>query len=65
LRKDVKAKFGFQAWVVTAGAEGGVGRSDVHKVTISLHPHLEGDKPVEVSETGRVASSRFGHRPNG
>jgi hypothetical protein len=64
MRKDAHAKFGFTAWVVTAGAEGGVARSDVHKVTLSLHPHLADGKPVEVSESGPTSSSRLGQRPN-
>lgn len=64
MRKDAKAKFGFTAWVVTAGAGGGVARSDVHKVTLSLHPHLANGKPVEVSEPSRMGSSKLGHRPN-
>lgn len=64
MRKDAKAKFGFTAWVVTASAGGGVARSDVHKVALSLHPHLANGKPVEVSESGRVGSSKFGHRPD-
>ena len=63
MRKDVRGKFGFTAWVVTAGAEGGVARSDVHKVTLSLRPHASDGKPVEVSQSGRVGSSGLGHRP--
>jgi Trypsin-co-occurring domain 2 len=64
MRKDVKAKFGFTAWVVTAEAGGGVARSDVHKVALSLRPHLRDGQSVEVSETDRVGTSRFGHRPD-
>lgn len=64
MRKDANAKFGFTAWVITAGAQGGIARSDTHKVTISLHPHLPGGKPVEVSESSRVGTSKFGHRPS-
>jgi hypothetical protein len=64
MRRDAQAKFGFTAWVVTAGAGGGVARSDVHKVTLSLHPHLRDGQPVEVSEADRVGTSRFGHRPD-
>lgn len=64
MRKDAKAKFGFTAWVVTAGAEGGMARSDVHKVTLSLRPHLKDGKPVEVSNPDRGGTSGFGHRPN-
>ena len=64
MRKDAKAKFGFTAWVVTAGAGGGVARSDVHKVTLSFRPHLANGEPVEVSESGRGGTSGFGHRPN-
>ena len=63
MRKDAQAKFGFTAWVVTAGAGGGVARSDIHKVTLSLHPHLPDGKPVEVSKSGQAGRSRFGHRP--
>lgn len=64
MRKDAKAKFGFTAWVVTAGAGGGVARSDVHKVTLSLRPHLADGKPVEVSKSGRGGTSSFGQRPS-
>jgi NTP-dependent ternary system trypsin peptidase co-occuring protein len=64
MRKDAKAKLGFTAWVVTAGAGGGVARSDVHRVALSLRPHLAGDEPVEVSNSGRGGTSSFGHRPN-
>jgi hypothetical protein len=64
MRKDARAKFGFTAWVVTAGVEGGGARSNIHKVALALHPHLPDGKPVEVSESGRVGSSNFGHRPN-
>jgi hypothetical protein len=64
MRKDAKAKFGFTAWVVTAEAGGGIGRSDVNKVTLCLRPHLTDGKPVEVSEPGRGGTGSFGHRPS-
>ncbi|MFD9602462.1 trypco2 family protein [Streptomyces sp. NPDC059970] len=38
LRKDVKAKAGFKAWVVTAGTELGAAKGDTHRVKISLTP---------------------------
>jgi hypothetical protein len=63
MRKDAKAKFGFTAWVVTAGAEGGLGRSDVHKVTVTLRPHMKDGKPVEVSDPSQAGTSKFGRRP--
>jgi len=63
MRKDTKAKFGFTAWVITAGAGGGLARSDVHKVTLALRPHLEDGKPVDVSQSGRGGTTGFGHRP--
>jgi hypothetical protein len=64
MRKDANAKFGFTAWVVTAGAGGGMARSDVQKVTLSLRPHLADGTPVDVSGSGRGDASKFGHRPN-
>jgi len=64
MRKDAKAKFGFTAWVVTAGVEGGLGRSDVHKVTVALRPHLKNGEPVEVSHPGQAGAGKFGHRPD-
>jgi hypothetical protein len=63
IRKDANAKIGFTAWVVTAGAGGGVSRSDVHKVGLSLRPHFSDGRRVEVSDEGRAGTSRFGHRP--
>lgn len=63
MRKDAKAKFGFTAWVVTADAEGSLARSEVHKVTVTLRPHLKGGKPIEVSDSLQADTSRFGHRP--
>ncbi|MEU2630399.1 trypco2 family protein [Kitasatospora sp. NPDC007106] len=38
LRVDAKAKAGFKAWVVTAGAEGGAARSRTHTVKLTLTP---------------------------
>ncbi|MFD0567169.1 trypco2 family protein [Kitasatospora saccharophila] len=38
LRLEAKAKTGFKAWVVTAGAEGGVARGQTHKVKVTLTP---------------------------
>ncbi|MEU2588273.1 trypco2 family protein [Streptomyces avermitilis] len=38
LKKDVKAKAGFKAWVVTAGTELGAAKADTHRVKISLTP---------------------------
>ena len=63
IRKDANAKVGFTAWVVTAGAGGGVGRSDIHKVALSLRPHFADGRQVEVSDEGRAGTSRFGRRP--
>ena len=62
MRKDVRAKFGFTAWVITAGADGSAGRSDVHKVTLSLHPHQADHSPVEVTDDKKVGTGLFGRR---
>lgn len=43
LKADAKAKAGFKAWVVTAGAEAGVSRGRTHKVKVTLTPkHPDG-----------------------
>ncbi|WP_100864815.1 trypco2 family protein [Streptomyces sp. 3211.6] len=38
VRVDAKAKAGFKAWVVTAGAEGTAARGRTHKVKLTLTP---------------------------
>jgi hypothetical protein len=38
LREDRSANAGVKAWVVSAGAEGSGGRSDTHRVSVTLHP---------------------------
>ena len=60
IRKDAQAKLGFTAWVITAGAGGGIGRSDVHKVTLSLHPHRADNNPVDVSDDKKAGTGLFG-----
>lgn len=62
MRKDIRAKFGFTAWVITAGAEGGMARSDVHKVALSLRPHQVNGEPVEVSDDKKGGTELFGRR---
>ncbi|MEU1720350.1 trypco2 family protein [Nonomuraea sp. NPDC005692] len=43
LKADAKAKAGFKAWVVTAGADAGVSRARTHKVKLTLTPrHPDG-----------------------
>ncbi|MER7393939.1 trypco2 family protein [Streptomyces sp. NPDC000151] len=42
LREDVKAKGGFTAWVVSAGAEAGVARGDAQRVMVTLTPQGPG-----------------------
>jgi Trypsin-co-occurring domain 2 len=62
IRKDSRAKLGFTAWVITAGAEGGIARSDVHKVTLSLRPRQANGEPVEVSDDTRGGTELFDRR---
>lgn len=55
LRADAKAKAGFKAWVVSAGAEVGAGRTRTHRVTISLTPKRPGDGDLLIAgESGQV-----------
>jgi hypothetical protein len=36
LKKDAKAKAGFRAWVLSGDIEGGVARSNAHRVKVAL-----------------------------
>ncbi|MCR6490545.1 hypothetical protein M8542_47865 [Amycolatopsis sp. OK19-0408] len=49
LRKDVKGKAGFKAWVVSAGVEGGVTHGRTHKVKVTLTPRRPGGGDLLVS----------------
>lgn len=48
LRKDVKAKAGFKAWVVTGDVEAGAGHSRRQRVTLTLTPQAVGGGRVLV-----------------
>ncbi|WP_406440739.1 hypothetical protein OHB00_34825 [Streptomyces sp. NBC_00631] len=49
LRRDVRAKAGFKAWVVAADAEANAGRTRTHKVSLTLTPKRSDGGPVEIS----------------
>ncbi|MFD0271598.1 trypco2 family protein [Streptomyces sp. NPDC127106] len=38
LRRDVSAKAGFKAWVVSGGAQAGMAQNAIHKVSVKLKP---------------------------
>ncbi|MGK3206582.1 trypco2 family protein [Amycolatopsis sp. MEPSY49] len=42
MRRDVKAKAGFKAWLVSADIEAGVARGRTHKVKLTLTPKKPG-----------------------
>ncbi|WP_255953784.1 trypco2 family protein [Streptomyces odontomachi] len=43
LRRDVRAKAGFRAWVVSGDSEAQAGRTRTHKVSLTLTPrHADG-----------------------
>jgi hypothetical protein len=69
LREDTKVQGGFKAWVVSASGTAGSGRSDTHRVKITITPRAPGGGDVMVgasvghtseSVTGQVASGFIG-----
>ncbi|MCX5339206.1 MULTISPECIES: trypco2 family protein [Streptomyces] len=50
LRKDVAAKGGFRAWVLSGDVNAGLSRIATHKINLTLTPMYEDGRPVEVSE---------------
>ncbi|WP_405624570.1 trypco2 family protein [Streptomyces sp. NBC_01396] len=61
LRRDVNAKAGFRAWVVSGDVQAGVARSSVHRVAVKLKPKNATDgRPVEVGSASEVDMSDFG-----
>ena len=42
LKKDVKARTGFKAWVLSADIEAGAARSSTHRVKVALTPRKPG-----------------------
>jgi hypothetical protein len=56
LREDVTAKAGFKAWVISAEAGGGSGRSSGHRVSVTLHPRpRDGQGEVLIAGNGARA----------
>lgn len=53
LRKDVKAKGGFKAWVVSAGAEAGAARGHSQRVMVTLTPQGPNGDLLVRGESGR------------
>jgi len=49
LRRDVKVKTGFKAWVVSADVEGGLAKGHTHKVKMTLTPRKPGGGDILVS----------------
>lgn len=60
LRKDVGAKGGFKAWVVSADVNAGLSRATTHKINLTLTPVYGDGRAVQVSED--VASGADGDR---
>ncbi|NML51601.1 hypothetical protein HHL19_21760 [Streptomyces sp. R302] len=50
LRKDVAAKGGFRAWVVSADVNAGLSRTTTHRINLTLTPVYGDGQPVQVSE---------------
>ncbi|MFF3503966.1 trypco2 family protein [Streptomyces sp. NPDC003247] len=49
LRRDVAAKTGFRAWVLSGDAEARAGRTRTHKVSLTLTPKRADGRAVEIS----------------
>ncbi|WP_171166719.1 trypco2 family protein [Streptomyces sp. I05A-00742] len=50
LRRDVRVKSGFRAWVLSADADAGVARGRAHRVSFSLTPRgVSGGGPLLIS----------------
>ncbi|GAA4824551.1 trypco2 family protein [Streptomyces ziwulingensis] len=62
LRRDVRAKTGFKAWVVSADVDGGAGRTRTHKVSLTLTPTRPDGTSVEISRD-LPAPENGGRRP--
>lgn len=59
LKKDVKAKAGFKAWVVTGEASGGVAHARTHRIKVTLTPKGKdgGDFLVSADSDGSEEST--------
>jgi Trypsin-co-occurring domain 2 len=62
IRADASAKAGFTAWVITVGGEAGTGRTNSHRVTVSLNPHYANGERVNVSDEDMGGTDLFGNR---
>jgi hypothetical protein len=52
LKRDVKAKTGFKAWVVSGDLEGGIAQGRTHKVKVTLTPRKPDGSDWRVAGTG-------------
>ncbi|MGW3353733.1 trypco2 family protein [Nonomuraea rubra] len=57
LKADARAKAGFKAWVITAGAEAGVSRGRTHKVKVTLTPKHPDGSDVLIAGTADQAAA--------
>ncbi|MER5795755.1 trypco2 family protein [Streptomyces sp. NPDC001980] len=57
IRRDVSAKAGFKAWVVSADAEAKAGRTRTHKVSLTLTPKPSDGRSLEISADSSDAGS--------